>query len=66
MYSQPELPRPHRAYGYPLLTAIPLAVDVSLVILFTAANYKGGLVALGMGLLCIPFAIIAHRARRRG
>lgn len=61
---EPELPRPHRAYGYPLLTAIPLVVDASLVILFTAANYVGGLVALGMGLLCIPFAIIAHRARR--
>lgn len=62
---EPDLPRPHRAYGYPLLTVIPLVVDSSLVILFTAANYVGGLVALGMGLACIPFAIIAHRARRR-
>jgi APA family basic amino acid/polyamine antiporter len=61
---EPELPRPYRAFGYPVLPMIPVVVDFSLVILFTAANYKGGLVALGLGLMCIPFAIVAHRARK--
>lgn len=61
---EPQLPRPYRAVGYPILPAIPVAVDASLVVLFTAADYRGGLVALGLGLLCIPFALIAHHARR--
>ena len=59
----PELPRPHRAKGYPVLPVIPVLVDGALVVLFTAADYVGGLVALGLGLLCIPFAFLAHRAR---
>jgi len=62
--SEPDLPRPFRSFGYPVLPMIPVVVDGSLIILFTAANYIGGFVALGMGLLCIPFAYIAHRARR--
>src|SRR5205807_1924102 len=60
---QPELPRPFRAIGYPVLPMIPVLVDGSLVVLFTLANYTGGLVAVGLGLLCLPFAFIAHRAR---
>jgi amino acid transporter len=61
---EPGLPRPFRAIGYPVLPMIPVLVDGSLVVLFTAANYTGGLVALGLGLLCIPFAFVAHRARK--
>ncbi len=61
---EPDLPRPFRAIGYPVLPMIPVLVDGSLVVLFTAANYTGGLVALGLGLLCIPFAFVAHRARK--
>jgi APA family basic amino acid/polyamine antiporter len=60
---EPALPRPYRAIGYPVLPLIPLLVDTALIILFTAANYVGGLVALGMALLCIPFAILARRAQ---
>lgn len=61
---EPGLPRPYHSFGYPVLPMIPVLLDFSLVILFTAANYVGGLVALGLGLLCIPFAVIAHRARK--
>jgi len=63
---EPQLPRPFRSFGYPVLPAIPPILDASLVILFTLANHKGGYVAIGMILLCIPFAWIAHRARQRG
>jgi APA family basic amino acid/polyamine antiporter len=61
---EPQLPRPFRAIGYPVLPLIPVLVDGGLVVLFTTADYTGGLVALGLGLVCIPFAIIAHRARK--
>jgi APA family basic amino acid/polyamine antiporter len=61
---EPDLPRPYRAVGYPVLPAIPVLVDGTLVVLFTTANYTGGLVAVGLALLCIPFALIAHRARK--
>jgi len=61
---EPQLPRPFRAIGYPVLPMIPVLVDAALVVLFTTADYTGGLVAVGLGLLCIPFAYVAHRARR--
>jgi APA family basic amino acid/polyamine antiporter len=61
---EPELPRPFRAIGYPVLPMIPVVLDGALVILFTTADYTGGIVAVGLALLCVPFALIAHRARK--
>jgi APA family basic amino acid/polyamine antiporter len=61
---EPQLPRPFRAIGYPVLPMIPVLVDGALIVLFTTADYTGGLVAVGLGLLCVPFAFIAHRLRR--
>jgi APA family basic amino acid/polyamine antiporter len=58
---EPHLPRPYRAVLYPLLPAIQVLVDGSLVVLFCAADYVGGLVTLGLGLLCVPLALIARR-----
>lgn len=63
-WREPDLPRPFRAIGHPVLPAIPLVTDAVLLILFAGADYIGGAVALGLGLLCIPFAIIAQRARK--
>lgn len=61
---EPELTRPFRAIGYPWLPALVLAVDLALLALFLNANWTGGLFAAIMWLLCIPFALIARRARR--
>ena len=58
---EPDLPRPYRAVLYPVLPAIQVLVDASLVVLFCAADYVGGLVTLGLGLLCVPLALIARR-----
>lgn len=63
-WKEPELPRPYKSFGYPVLPMIPVLVDGALVVLFTSANYIGGMVAIGLLLLCIPFALIAHRARK--
>jgi APA family basic amino acid/polyamine antiporter len=61
---EPALPRPFQAIGYPVLPMIPVLVDGTLVVLFSTADYTGGIVAVGLALLCIPFALIAHRARK--
>lgn len=60
---EPELTRPFRAIGYPWLPAAALAIDLSLFALFLNANWRGGLYAVILWLICIPLAIIARRAR---
>jgi APA family basic amino acid/polyamine antiporter len=58
---EPDLPRPFRAVGYPVLPAVVLLSDVALLILFASADYVGGAVALGLCLACVPLALIARR-----
>jgi APA family basic amino acid/polyamine antiporter len=60
---EPDLPRPYRAFGYPWLPAFVLAVDTMLLVLFLNVDWWGGLYAVVMWLACIPFAMIARRAR---
>jgi APA family basic amino acid/polyamine antiporter len=60
---EPDLPRPWRAIGYPLLPAAILAVDTVLTLVFLTIDWRGGLYAVVMWLACIPFAVIARRAR---
>jgi APA family basic amino acid/polyamine antiporter len=59
---EPDLPRPFGAIGYPVLPALVLLSDVTLLILFASADYRGGAMALGLCLACIPLALIARRA----
>ncbi|HEV7136400.1 MAG TPA: APC family permease [Steroidobacteraceae bacterium] len=61
---EPQLPRPYRALGYPWLPALALAIDGGILCLIASADHEGILLAIGLTLLCIPFAMIA-RARRR-
>lgn len=61
---EPDLPRPFRAYLYPFLPAVVLIVDAALLVLFLSADAKGAYVAAALALACIPFALIARRARR--
>ena len=60
---EPELARPYRARGYPWLPALALAIDTAILCFIASADHEGILVALGLTLLCIPFAMAA-RARR--
>jgi APA family basic amino acid/polyamine antiporter len=50
----PDLPRPYRAYAYPWLPALALLVDVLLLILFIAADWKSGLSIVVAVAICIP------------
>jgi APA family basic amino acid/polyamine antiporter len=60
---EPDLHRPFRAIGYPLLPALLLAVDLVLLVLFAGSDWKGLLFAAGLSLAAIPFAMVARRAR---
>ncbi len=61
---EPDLPRPYRAVGYPLLPALAIAVDAALMVLFNSADMSGAVAAIVISALCVPFAWVAHRARR--
>ena len=60
---EPQLARPYRAIGYPWLPALALALDAAILCFIASADHEGILVAIGLTLLCIPFAMAA-RARR--
>lgn len=60
---EPQLPRPYRAIGYPWVPALALAFDAAILCFIASADHEGILVAIGLTLLCIPFAMVA-RARR--
>ena len=60
---EPELVRPFRARGYPLLPALLLAVDLVLLVLFAASDHLGLGFAVVLTLASILFAMAARRAR---
>jgi APA family basic amino acid/polyamine antiporter len=60
---EPDLPRPFRAIGYPLLPALALLIDSALFVLFLSADRLGMEIAIAMVLVCIPFAMIVRRNR---
>lgn len=63
--TSPDLPRPFRAWGYPLLPAISFVLETSVLLLYSAADTLGIEFAIGLGLACIPFALVARRGRIR-
>lgn len=61
---EPELARPYRARGYPWLPALALAIDAAILGFIASADHEGILVAIGLTLLCIPFAMFARTRHR--
>ena len=62
---QPDLRRPFRAIGYPLLPAIVCLLDLGLLITFIAADPISGVYMAGLIAVCIPVGIVLHRRRLR-
>ena len=62
---EPDLPRPFRAVLSPWLPALLVLIDGTLLVLFTATDRLGGIVAAALCLICVPLALIARRARPR-
>jgi amino acid transporter len=59
------LHRPFRAIAHPWLPAVALVSCLVLFVLFLNANWMGGLYAAIMWALCVPFALVARRMKRR-
>jgi amino acid transporter len=62
---EPELHRPFRAIAHPWLPAVALVSCAVLFVLFLNANWRGGLYAAIMWALCVPFALVARRVKRK-
>lgn len=62
--SQPDLPRPFRARGYPSLPALALSLDVALLGTFLWSDPLSGLSIIGALFVCVPLAMLAARTRR--
>lgn len=62
-WTQPDLPRPFRAIGYPVLPALVLLIDTALLIAFIAADPISGLYMAALIALCIPVGIVLHRKK---
>jgi amino acid transporter len=60
---QPDLHRPFRAIGYPVLPALVCLLDLSLLIAFIAEDPVSGLYMAGLIAVCVPVEIILHRRR---
>ena len=61
---QPNLPRPFRAWGHPVLPALALIFSTALVVGFVIADPFSGIVMLGLMAICIPVGVHLERQRR--
>lgn len=62
---RPELARPYRAKGHPVLPAIALLINLALLIGFVITEPISGAIMAGMIAICIPVGIHLDRERRR-
>ena len=60
----PDLERPFRAWGYPWVPLLLLAMDATLFVLFARGNSRGVLFVIGLTAVCVPYALLARRAHR--
>lgn len=63
---QPDLPRPYRAIGYPLLPALACLLNLGLLVAFIASEPMSGIYMLGLIAMCVPVGIMLQRRRRAG
>lgn len=52
--SAPDLPRPYRALGYPLLPLVALLIETSLLVLFLTADIRSGISIIAAVAICVP------------
>lgn len=62
---RPDLARPYRAKGHPVLPAIALLVNLALLIGFLVAEPISGAIMAGMIAICIPVGLHLDREKRR-
>jgi basic amino acid/polyamine antiporter, APA family len=59
---EPDLPRPYRAWGYPLAPLLLLAVDSSLCVGFAVTNPRNSVIGAGLLALSYPVYVATRRA----
>ena len=64
--TEPGLPRPYTAIGYPWLPLTVLILDAGLVVAFLSADLKSAFFMMVAVALCIPLTLIARRRTRTG
>jgi len=62
-WSEPDLPRPYRARGYPWLPGLALVLDLILVAAFLSADMQSAIYMIAGVCLCIPMTLIANTRR---
>lgn len=61
---QPDLARPYRAKGHPVLPALTLMINLALLISFVIAEPISGAIMAGLIAICIPVGLHLGRTRR--
>jgi APA family basic amino acid/polyamine antiporter len=61
---EPDTPRPYRAWGYPVLPALALAVALALMIAMVVGDPRGAAIVVALLLASWPLARVARRASR--
>lgn len=61
---EPDAPRPYRAWGYPLLPALALAVVLALMIAMVVGDPRGAAIVLALLVVSWPLARLARLAAR--
>jgi APA family basic amino acid/polyamine antiporter len=62
---RPDLARPCRAKGHPVLPAIALMINLALLISFVIAEPISGAIMVGMIAICFPVGLHLEREKRR-
>jgi amino acid transporter len=62
---RPDLARPYRAKGHPVLPAIALLINLALLIGFVVAEPISGAIMAGMIAICIPVGLHLDREKRQ-
>ena len=62
---RPDLARPFRAKGHPVLPALALIINLALLISFVIAEPISGAIMAGMIAICIPVGLHLDREKRR-
>lgn len=61
---EPDLARPFRAWAYPWLPLLLLAIDASLLVLLARSNSRGVLGVIGLAVVCVLYALVVRGGHR--
>ncbi|AOL24177.1 basic amino acid/polyamine antiporter, APA family [Erythrobacter litoralis] len=62
---RPDMARPYRARGHPILPALVLIINLALLISFVIAEPISGAIMAGMIAICLPVGLHLEREKRR-